>query len=388
MDDSPPVKADIKESDVNINICDISSRALFGLINTDAKVNITKDDINFGDNLKNIGYDYNVSFYLPDHLYLAGKNIFVWNESTTTFGEFESDISKRYDRENKETIITIEISNTDLNLLGFFTGNTELTFGINFKEIRNYNITKIPNEFSLPEKIKIDYLNSDAIRLLIEENVFSQNSVDEFLKNEKKHFESILRHILPNLEVSGSILKGAFEDSLVWNGNILEMDSGDSIVVSSAAKSTYPIPFQLSFLPPKFEIPYQYFNFTGIPNHDVTYKVIFPHGISLNVKDPLDKSEVEKTSDGRQYIFISFTSDEANLTNTISYKMIPSAFFIIGVFTPCIISFLITIILIIIIFLIRHKRKAKKFGRHIEEGEEGSGYEDEEYYIPPPPGRK
>ncbi len=386
MDEFPPLKANIQDSEVDLKICGISSRALFGLVNTNAKVNITKDDINFGDDLEKVGYDYNIIFYLPDKMYLDKKNIFIWNGSTTAFGEFESDISNSYDKDSKETIITIEVTNTDLNLLGFFTGNTELTFALYFNEIRNYNVTKIPSEFSLPDKIKLDYLNSDAIRLCIEEDVFNQKSIDEFLKNEKEQFESILRLIFPNLQVSGSVKKEIFENSLIWNGNILEMDSTESIVVSSIAKSSYPIPFHLSFLPPKFEIPYQKYNFTGIPHHDVTYKIIFPHGIFVDVRDPLNKAEVKKTSDGRDYILITFSSSEANLTDTISCKMVPSALFIISVFTPCILSFIITIILIVVIFLIRRKRKLKKASKYVEE--DISDYEDEDYYIPPPPPKK
>jgi hypothetical protein len=386
MDENPALKANIQDNEVDLRICGISSRAIFGLVNTDAKVNITKDDVNFGDNLEKVGYDYNVTFFLPDNMYLDNNNVFIWNGTTTAFGKFESDISKSYDEDDKETIITIEVTNTDLNLLGFFTGNTEMTFSLSFKEIRNYNVTKIPKEFSLPDKIKLDYLNSDAFRLCVEEDVFNQNSIDDFLKNEKEQFESILRLIFPNLQVSGSIKKETFRDSLAWNGDILDMDSDESIVFSSIAKSTYPIPFHLSFIPPKLEIPFQRYNFTGIPHHDVTYKMIFPHGIYVEVRDPLNKAEVKKTSDDRYYISITFTTNEANLSDTISCLLVPSSLFIISIFMPCILSLVITIILIIVIVLIRRKRKGRKPSKHIEE--EAIEYEDEEYYIPPAPHKK
>jgi hypothetical protein len=319
-------------------------------------------------------------------MFLAGENKYIWNETISDFGEFKSNNRKIYDKQSKETIITLELTTTDLNLLGFFTGNTELSFGLNFRGIRNYNVTKLPNEFNLPEKIKIDYLNSDAIRLCIEEGVFSQNSVDNFLINEKEQLESILRIIMPNLEISGTVERNVFTDSLAWNGNILEMDSGESVVVSSIAKSTYPVPFSLSFLPPKFEIPKQMYNFTGIPNHDVTYKIIFPQGLYIDVKDPLNKATVKETSDGRDYILLTFESSEANLSNIITCAMTPSFLFIVGAFTPCIISFFITIVLIIVIFLIRRKRKG---GKPIKQDhEETFDYNGEEYYIPPPPPSK
>jgi hypothetical protein len=67
--------------------------------------------------------------------------------------------------------------------------------------------------------------------------------------------------------------------------------------------------------------------------------------------------------------------------------MIPSALFIIGVFVPCIVSFIIAIILIIIIYLTRKKRKKGKIKTHIEK-DDFTGYEDEEFYVPPPPSSK
>jgi hypothetical protein len=228
-------------------------------------------------------------------------------------------------------------------------------------------------------------LNSDAIRLCIEEGVFSEESVDNFLNNEKEQLESLLRLILPNLDVTGSVERDTFRDSLAWNGNISEMDSGESVVVSSIAKSSYPIPFHLSFLPPKFEIPNQIYNFTGIPHHDVTYIIIFPQGIKIDVTDPLNMAQIKKTGDGKEYILIKYKSSEANLTNIVTCKMAPSVLFIIGVFTPCIISFFITIILIIVIFLIRRKRRRRA---SIHRKEETVDYGGEEFYIPPPPNKK
>jgi hypothetical protein len=386
MDEQPPVKANIRDSEIDLRICGITSRALFGLVNTNANINITKDDINFGDNLNSVGINYNVSFHLPNKMFLAGENRYIWNETISDFGEIESNIKKIYDKQSKETIITLEMTTTDLNLLGFFTGNTELSFGLNFRGIRNYNVTKLPNEFNLPEKIKIDYLNSDAIRLCIEEGVFSQTSVDNFLINEKEQLESILRIIMPNLEVSGTVEKDIFINSLSWNGNISEMDSGESVVVSSIAKSAYPVPFSLSFLPPKFEIHNQMYNFTGIPNHDVTYRIIFPQGMNIGVNDPLNKARVKKTDDGKYYISLTFKSSEANLSNIVACTMTPSFLFIIGVFTPCIISFFITIILIIVIFLIRRKRRGGKPAKQVYD--ETFDYDGEEYYIPPTPPNK
>ena len=390
MNNDPAIKAILKDSNVDLQIYDITSRAVFGLINSGAEANITKEDINFGDDLNKIGYDYNVTLYLPDGLYLDGLNVYTWNETTSYFGEFESEIAPSYDEQEKNTIIVIEVTSTDLNLLSFFTGKTEFTFGIDFKETSNYNVTELPEEFSLPEKVSLNYLNSDALRLCIEEKAFSQDDVDVFLNSEKEAFEQILRNMLSGLDINANVNKGNFEKSLQWDGDISNMDAETPVEVDSSAHSSYPIPFELSLLPPKFNVPALSFNFKGIEDNDVTYKIIFPNGISVDVNDPLDKAEVKETKAGRQYIEITFTASESNLTAAVSCKLTPSALFILGILTPCIVSIIIAILLVVVIFIIRRKRKKKKAATTpmIEEDEELTGYEDEDFYVPPPPGSK
>lgn len=388
MDNKPSVKAILTDNKVDLQICDITGRALFGLINSGAEANISEEDVNFGDNLSKIGYDYNVTLCLPDNLYLDGENVYTWNESNPISGEFESDNATRYFDEEKDTVIEIEVESTDLNLLSFFTGKTELTFRLDLKETRNYNVTAVPEKFTLPEKVSLDYLNSDAFRLCVKENVFSADSVTNFLNNEKDLFENTLRQALPGLEVSGNVNRDVFEESLeAWDGDISKMDADTPVKTASYAHSSYPVSFELSFLPPGFDIPTNTFNFTGLPNQNVTYKMIFPHGISIDVSDPLNKAVEKETEDGRNYIEITFSASESNLTAEVSCKIIPSALFIIGIFMPCIVSLIITIILIVVIYIVRKKRKGKKTATTAEE-EELTGYEDEDYYVPPPPDSK
>jgi len=389
MNNKPAVKAALTDDRVSLKIFDISSRALFGLINSGAEANISEEDINFGDNLKSIGYDYNITLYLPDSLYLDNENTYVWNGSNPISGGFESEVATSYSNEDKSTVIEIEVKNTDLNLISFFTGKTELTFEIDTKQTRNYNVTTLPDAFTLPEKISIEYLNSDAFRLCVEENVFDEERITTFLNSEKTHFESLLRKTLPGLKINGNINRGVFDGSLIlWDGNILEMDAYPPVKTESYAHSSYPITFDLSFLPPSVNIPPKTFNLSGLPNQDVTYRIIFPHGISISANDPLGKTDVKKTGDGRFYLEATFSASESDLTMDVSCKMTPSALFIIGIFMPCIISLIIAIVLIIVIYIIRKKRKGKKESISIVDEEDLTGYEDEDYYVPPPPNSK
>jgi len=165
------------------------------------------------------------------------------------------------------------------------------------------------------------------------------------------------------------------------------MDDDTPVKTALYAHSSYPVSFDLSFLPPGFNIPIKKFNFTGLPNQEVTYRMIFPHGISVEVSDPFNKSVVKQTRDEKYYIEIKFSASESDLTVEVSCKMVPSVLFIMGVFLPCIMSLFIAIILIVIIYIIRKKRKGKKVETPIEE-EDLTGYEEEDYYIPPPPESK
>ena len=391
MNSEPSLKMILSDGDVDFKICSLSNRALFGLINSGANTNISQGDINFGDKLNEIGYDYNASLFLPDNMYLDGKNIYKWNESVSVKGKFESDVANSFTKEKKETIIEMEVQSTDLNLLSFFTGKTELTFGMYLQEKREYNVTSTSGVFSLPEKVVLPHLCSDAFRLCVEENVFSAKNIDDYLVDEKNLFESRLKNILSGLDVQnkGHVKREVFESSLNdWDQDISEMDADVAIKIDSYAHCSHPISFDLSFLPPGFDVNTQYFNFTGIENHNVTYRVVFPKGISLRASDPLNKVDIKRKSDGRQYIEVKFDESEHNLTTSVTCEIIPSGFFIIGILMPCIISLIITIVLIVTIFIIRKKRKT---GRGmVTHGEDDSftDYEDEDYYVPPPPGSK
>ena len=210
------------------------------------------------------------------------------------------------------------------------------------------------------------------------------------MNNEKSSYENLFERLLPGLEVNSNIKKDVFDNSLAWDKDISKMDADSPIETSLFGHSSYPVSFDFSIIPPSINIPTKDFNFTGASNENITYKIIFPNGISIDVDDPLNRSVKKQLSDGRQYFEISFSSSESNLTSIVACKMTPSILFIIGIFLPCIIALVITIILIVVILLIRKKRKLKgPSPRKAKVQEEDlSGYEGEDYYIPPPPNSK
>ncbi len=206
--------------------------------------------------------------------------------------------------------------------------------------------------------------------------------------NEMRLFENRLTNILPGLDVDGRVNRDTFDESLEWNSDIAKMDADTPVRIVSYAHSSYPISFDLSFLPPKFEISDQSFNFTGLQNQNVTYRMFFPKGTTVVVNDSLNRAVVKKNDDGREYIEITFTASESGLIDVVTCKIVPSALFVIGIFMPCIMSLIITIILVIVIYSIRKKRKKGKGKDMVVEEESFEGYRDQDYYVPPPPSSK
>ena len=384
MNGIPPIKAVFTDVNVNLETYGISSRALFGLVNAGAQTNISSEDINFGDKLDEIGYPYSISLIMPDDLKLDGENPYVWNHTKPISGEFESDSAVYYYEEKIDKIVEVDVSSTDLNILSFFTGGTQLTFNLFLQEKQNRSITSLPDSLSLPERVSLDFLNSDAFRLCIEENVFDKSSVDTFLKAERQLFEDNAMTIFSGLEIKGSISREEFDESLRWDEDISNMDSEIPIEIVSYAYSAYSIPFKFSFIPPQFEVSNQSYYFYGQQNKNVTYKIVFPQGTTIKIKDTLNKAVIEKTEDGRYYFEISFNISESGLTDVVSCTIVPSILFIIGLFMPCIISLILTIILVIVIYLIR-KRKTERVITVKEESKTGKSIEEQDYYIPPPP---
>jgi hypothetical protein len=241
-------------------------------------------------------------------------------------------------------------------------------------------------------------LNSDAFRLCVEENVFRGEDVNEFLTNEKRIFEERLINILPGLKINGLEKRDVFDQSIAsWDGDITNMDADEPVTTASDAHSYYPINFGLSFSPPKFEINEQSISLIGLQSQNVTYRMLFPRGTTVDASDSLNKLVPGKTSDGREYIEISFSASESGLTDNVRFKIVPSPLFALSIFLPCIVCLIIAVVLIIAILIIRKKRKGfggkrsrpKKTKESKEdEEEESGGYEEQEYYVPPPPSSK
>jgi hypothetical protein len=385
-----PVRAILMDDEIKLLLGGLSSYSLFGLVNTGAKADLKESSINFGERLKNIGYIYNITLVMPEGIVINDKNNYSWNENKSFYGEMLSENAPDYKNEDIHSIIEIEVERIDLNILSLFTGEPKIVLGYTIKKEKNYNVTELPKEFSLPSIVDIRYLNSDALRLCIDENIFKESEIAEFLNSEKTFFENHIQRIIQGIKVNGNVGKDAFQETLQWDQDISKMSSENPITTKTHAYSIHSSSFHISRTSSFFKIPDQIYNIEGLKNQSVTYRIIFPKGVDITGNDEYGKAVVKQTNDGRQYIEISLTPEESDLSFALGCSITPSTLFLIRLFTPCIISIFVTLILIIVIILFRRKRKGGKSAKEREPiyEESDTGYEDQDYYIPPPPGSK
>ena len=389
MDGDPPIKTELFDGDVELKIQEMTPRALFGLLNAGGTTNLSSDEVNFGD----LGYDYDGELILPKNISLNGKNIYSWNYTYPIEGSMKSEIGPIYKDEKKNMLITVDISKTDLNLLDLFKGKTCLT--LNADIINKFELYRIifPEIFDL-NQISLEYLNADAMRLILEENVVSDSALDNFLTEKKAHLEEKTAAVTDEEGTGSYIDKKSFYDSLKWNGDIYHMDDDIPVEVILCSNVAYLLPFNVSFLPPSGTASNQTFNLSGDVNHNISYKIIFPKGMSITADDVLNKASTGATEDGREYVYVAFTAGEGLSGNLVNCSIKVSALFIILAFQPCIIGFILLVIFVIVIYLIKkRKRKGKTVvireeKRDYPKGKIEAEQQEEEYYIPPAPGRE
>jgi hypothetical protein len=387
MDAAPAIHAELLDEDIAVLLCDTSVRAVFGLAHAGATANLTADDVNFGDGLADIGYPYNGTLRLPENVLLSGANRVQWNDSHPISGMLTSASASQYLEEHIETHIAVEIDTLELNLPSLFTGKTDLTATVYVEENINTYVTQLPEELTLPEKIDLDYMNADAFRLCVEERVFSTDAVEAFLTHKKDSFETQISGIVHGLTINGYLDRNTFFESLTWDGDVSSMEETVPVVISSYAHSFYSAPFTLSLIPPSITVSDQSFTLSGFNNQSVSYRIIFPKGINVEARDATNNTiPVGKTADARDYIEIIFAGDESDKTTVVTCTLTAAPLYVLGLFLPCILSFILVVVLIIVVLLIRKKRKQDKAFRGGEaEAPAAEGYEDQDYYVPPPP---
>ncbi len=394
MDTFPALRANYQDPNVNLQICQLPARAFFGLINAGANAAINAEDMNFGPGLSHIPYPYTIVLQLPANITLNSHNTYIWNMTTPLNGSFYSTVKPTppYTNEHTETRVEIEISKMDLNIPSIFTGKTELTAATRLTEENLLYVIQRPPQLPLPTNVDLLFLNSDALRLCLEEQVFSDSQTSVFLAEKTEMFQQRLSTIFHGLPVKGMLDRKVFLNSLGWDGDISTMDDVQPVIISNTANEAVTIKFNVSLWPAGLSLTPQNYTFQGIGNQTVTYRLIFPQGVTVNASDTSGRSIARgKTSKGNDYVEVSFDPESSLQSTVLTCTLSISPVYVIWIFLPCILVFVLLIVLVVIILLIRKKRGGLRRGKRKlfePEDDEPVSYGGESYYVPPPPSSK
>jgi hypothetical protein len=391
MDGTPMIQATFTDPSVRLKICEIPSRAFFGLVDAGATATLTSNDMNIGQDLEAIPWPSTFLLQLPANITLDGVHTYTWNRTKTLSGPVVSDVQPNppYTNEQVSILLEIEITKMDLNIGSIFSGKTELTASMKLKEDDSFFVIRWPSEFILPPKINLTYLNADAFRLCTEEQVFNGPQLDLFLTTRKDLFQQRASTILHGLSVKGSTDRQAFANSLAWDGDISAMDALVPVVASSYASQVNNIGFAMSLWPATLSITPQHYILQGLGNQSVTYRFVFPKGITVNISDSLGTAvNTGQTQDGHAYVELPF--NQGNQSSVLTVVLNASPVYVLGIFLPCLLVFVLLVILIVIIYLIRKKRGGLRRGKKkLFEPEDNEPSEEmPDYYVPPPPPSK
>jgi hypothetical protein len=394
MDDAPAIRATFTDPSIDLKICQMPARAFFGLIDAGATASITSADVNIGNGLETIRYPYDIILRLPINISLNGDNVYTWNRTTPISGVFTSGLqpTPAYTAEHVETRVEIELLKMDLNIFSLLTGKTELTASTKMKEDEWLYVIHRTADLSFSPKVNISYLNADALRLCIEENVFDESQVSAFLTQKTEAFQLRLSEIFPGTTVKGAVDRKLFSSSLGWDGDIATMDNVTPVIVSNYANEVYSVRFNMSLWPAELTITPQRFTLQGGANQSVIYRIIFPRGLTVNASDSAGKPLITgKTNDGRDYVEVSFDGASASQSTVLSCVLNVSPVYVLGLFLPCLLVFVLLIVLVVIIYLIRKKKGGLRHGKRKlfePEDNEPGDYGGQDYYVPPPPSSK
>jgi hypothetical protein len=189
--------------------------------------------------------------------------------------------------------------------------------------------------------------------------------------------------------VKGVADKTLFSNSLVWDGDISAMDDVVPVVVSNYANEVYTVGFNMSLWPAELTLVPQQFTLQGMENQTVIYRIIFPRGITVNTSDSAGKPLITgKTNDGQDYVELSFETGSAAQSTVLTCVLNVSPVYVLGLFLPCLLVFMLLVVLAVIIYLIRKKKGGLRRGKgkiFEPEDNEPVEYGKQEYYVPPPP---
>ncbi len=347
MDSYPPLGI-IAHGDVERLLDNLSTRSVLGIIYSGGAINVDKSLID----LSKLRYPFEAKIVLPN-----GKN-YSWNESSDINATLSYDNAPRYTTEKKERIVEIYVKSMDLDLIDLLTGKSNVVSQLDVKD--RFLIYRVyTNELlSLPHWIDLDILNSDLLRLFIEEKVIDEG-MNGFIEERKNLSRDLLCSVIKQNGLKIYLDENELKDSLVWDGNIMDMDDYKPVNISFFSITTKKSGFSFSLIPFSLTIKNESFECFAIPEENITYRFIFPKGVKVECNDSLGISRIGSLEDGRKYIEIEFSRDCGLVSSTVYYSLELSPLMVFLIFLPLIAMFLIITAIVTILILLNRRRRIR-----------------------------
>lgn len=265
----------------------------------------------------------------------------------------------RHTAEDSEMAITIDLQDLDV-ALGEAVGGDFGDLVIALTVRADLNVIALPESLrsSLPQDLRLDYLASDAIRLLVDAGKISEQDLAEleqrFLAEVEQNLGAALGGTIPatggfdrdSLAISLVARPISAEDPVVFvaTANLRKSLAGGEVQPQAAiALYTQSLPLRL----PKVQ---------GL---DTAYTVILPRGLAVtDLQGSGGDFAIGKAPDGRDQFTVRPTSDAADITATMAVT--PT--FVLVKFWPIVLLAVMVLVLIVgtPIALVRmRKRKAQ-----------------------------
>ena len=346
IDASPPITGVLSDY-LNIPLCGISPRAFFAFVYGGGTGKITEDDIP----LYGINHPFDAHLVLPEGL----NGTATWNVTTPLNTTIYCSNALKYEEEKITRDIEVNLRNLDLDLISILTGKSNVVATIDVGYNQNLYHLLLQPEFTIPSCISIPYINSDLLRVCIEESIFKNMS--GFYDRQREFAEQHVAEIFDLSDVDVYVDQAELDNNLQWDKNIKQMDDEEPFVVPLSAHISYKTDFDFSLSSFSLNIKNQTLHLKGIPGQDVTYKFVLPKGIEIRCNDSLNRTTIIPLDDGGTLIEVMFGKDEGDQETILYYSLKTSPLFTLVVFLPLILTLIIVVALFALLFYIRKRRR-------------------------------
>ena len=325
----------------------LSVSTILGILYSGGTIRIKDSMINLDD----LVYPFRARLILP-----YGE-IYKWNSSVPLDVNLSYDLAPRYENEDVERVVEITVKDMNIDFLNLFIGKSNIVSSMDIREHHYIHRISSADLLSMPEWIDIEIVNSDLFRLLVEDGVLNESTLDGLFTKILNTSKGTLQTLTGEERLKIYIDDKLFEDSLKWDGDIKKMDDQQPVDIPTFSSITKRSDFTISVFPPSLDIEDEKLYCTSSAIENTTYRIVFPKGVSIahcNFSGAIVRG---KTVDGREYLEITIPRTEGVSIATLHYSLRFSPLMVLKLFMPVIIMITIIISIIAIILFMRRRRR-------------------------------